>query len=405
MATITPKILKKNKKQDGTWNVVYRLTHNRKSRYIKTIHYVTQDSIVGDDDLHIDYVIDFLADEIKKYRRKISDISDIELLDVEDVKSILVDEKKDVDFIAFIQQHITKLKDQGRDKTAKPFGTVYNSLRDYVSGPLYCSKVTSKFLEEYEKYLRTPKELVRQQGSVKAIRKTSVTDKGLHNHMAAFRTLFNEAKKYYNDEDTGKIVIKNNPFFKYKIIQKKNKKHKNLSIDQIRIIRDAKTHSRIEKLAKAMFMLSFYLCGMNTVDIFNYWQLLKHKPDRLTYNRSKTRGKREDDALISILIPDEAKKIISELDLSTTNIDLLNKDISLGLISLRVRLNIPEMTLLYARHSFATIARNDLNISREDVALALNHVSQDSRITDTYLAPDWSKIDRVQEAVINELSI
>lgn len=51
--------------------------------------------------------------------------------------------------------------------------------------------------------------------------------------MAALRTLFNEARKHYNDEEIGKIVIKNNPFVKYKIQPKKNKKHKNLTIDQI----------------------------------------------------------------------------------------------------------------------------------------------------------------------------
>lgn len=32
--------------------------------------------------------------------------------------------------------------------------------------------------------------------------------------MAALRTLFNEAKSTFNNEDSGRIVIKNNPFIK-----------------------------------------------------------------------------------------------------------------------------------------------------------------------------------------------
>src|SRR5690606_33822196 len=147
-----------------------------------------------------------------------------------------------------------------------------------------CSKITSKFLEEYERYLRRPKIIKRQQGSVIAEKETFVTDKGLHNHMAAFRTLFNAAKFYYNDEDTGRILINNNPFSKYKVVAKKHKKHKNISIDQIRMIRDYDPVTKKETTSQKMFMLSFYLCGMNSVDIFKNIDRLKKLPQRLGYN-------------------------------------------------------------------------------------------------------------------------
>src|SRR5690606_28160618 len=104
---------------------------------------------------------------------------------------------------------------------------------------------------------------------------------------------------------------------------------------------------------------------------------------------------------ISVKIPQEAKTILSDLDMKYKNIDRLNNTLSVGLRSFMKDLNLEELTMLHARHSFATIARNDLNISKEDVAIALNHVSEENRITDTYIAPDWSKIDRVQSLVID----
>lgn len=404
MATITPKILKANQKQDGTWNVVYRLSHNRKTRYIKTHHYVTSDHVVNGDDVHIDFVIDHLATDLKQYRKRISEIENIELMSVDDIKELITNDSKDIGFKQFVIHHIEKLKKEGREKTAKPFITVFNSLNDYSEGEIYASQITSKFLEKYEIYLRTPKKIKRQQGSVIAEKETKLNDKGLNNHMSAFRTLFNAARNHYNDEDIGKIIIKNNPFSKYKIAPKKRKEHKNLDVTIIRTIRDYKPESRIEKIGHHMFMFSFYMCGMNTVDIYKNWNTLKGKPDRIGYNRSKTEGKREDSAYISVNIPMEAAELIDMIKITHNTIDLLNKEISLGLISIRKKLGIDKLTMLYARHSFATIARNDLNIPKDDVALALNHVNQNSRITDTYLAPDWSKVDNVQKKVIDYIN-
>ena len=56
-------------------------------------------------------------------------------------------------------------------------------------------------------------------------------------------------------------------------------------------------------------------------------------------------------------------------------------------------LGIPDLTLYAARHSWATIARNDCGISLDDVAMCLNHKSGHD-VTDTYIKKDWSIIDR-----------
>ena len=53
-----------------------------------------------------------------------------------------------------------------------------------------------------------------------------------------------------------------------------------------------------------------------------------------------------------------------------------------------------------ARHSFATIARNDCNVPMEDIALCLTHRSGFD-ITDTYVKPDFSRVDRVIRQVLD----
>lgn len=42
-------------------------------------------------------------------------------------------------------------------------------------------------------------------------------------------------------------------------------------------------------------------------------------------------------------------------------------------------------------------------MSKDDVALALNHVDEGNRVTDIYIAKDWRIVDEVQEKVLKKL--
>ena len=61
------------------------------------------------------------------------------------------------------------------------------------------------------------------------------------------------------------------------------------------------------------------------------------------------------------------------------------------------------VTFYWARHTFASVARNDCRMSKDDVALALNHVDEGHRSTDIYIEKDWGIVDYVQENVTNLL--
>jgi len=67
-------------------------------------------------------------------------------------------------------------------------------------------------------------------------------------------------------------------------------------------------------------------------------------------------------------------------------------------------MDIPIVTHYWARHTFASIARNECRCSIDDIGMALNHIDQTNRITDIYIAKDWSIIDDVQEKVTGVLS-
>lgn len=53
-----------------------------------------------------------------------------------------------------------------------------------------------------------------------------------------------------------------------------------------------------------------------------------------------------------------------------------------------------------SRHSWATIARNDLRINKYVVHEALNHVDDAMKVTDMYLEKDYSQNDDANRRVI-----
>lgn len=74
------------------------------------------------------------------------------------------------------------------------------------------------------------------------------------------------------------------------------------------------------------------------------------------------------------------------------------------MIQLRKDTGLDNITLYWARHTFANTARNVCRMSKDDVALALNHIDEGHRTTDIYISKDWKIVDDVQENVVRELT-
>lgn len=95
------------------------------------------------------------------------------------------------------------------------------------------------------------------------------------------------------------------PFFDYK--EKPNLVRQiTLSIDELRSFRDAKITSKWSVCARDIFMLSFYLCGMNFADIYDRDFNLSY----VSFIRRKTRSRRDPGDLTEFDIQPEAREIL-----------------------------------------------------------------------------------------------
>jgi len=73
------------------------------------------------------------------------------------------------------------------------------------------------------------------------------------------------------------------------------------------------------------------------------------------------------------------------------------------MLHLRNLTGIKDLTLYWARHTFASTARNRCRLNKDDVSLALNHVDEGNRVTDIYIEKDWKIVDDVQKKVMRIL--
>lgn len=198
------------------------------------------------------------------------------------------------------------------------------------------------------------------------------------------------------------------PFRRFKIKTQETAK-RSLSIEQLRTLRDYPVQPYQEKY-RDIFMLMFYLIGINSADLFTLPPL---QGEYITYHRAKT-GK-----LYKIKVEPEARDIINRYQGKKFMLDVGDEyknykdfthwmNIGLKKIGQMERIGkggkkiiqplFPSLSAYWARHTWATIAAS-LDIPKETIAAALGHSS--NTVTDIYIRFDNRKIDEANRKVID----
>jgi len=432
MARISVVVLEKNKRLDGTYPIHIRVFVNGKYAYIDTelsAHRWELEKKKGSKTSSVlsikDRILFKRADFIlRKYEDLLESVNTTNL-SASSLRTILISKISQgkqlgngVNFIQFIDELILSIKSNERTGSAANMTNLRNSLVDYVGRPmLFNYEITTLWLESYSTWLKKERKMLRR-NQKKMVEYTvkGVGDSGLYNKLKELRTAFNAMIKQYNNEGSGEIVIKNYPFRDFKLIQP-DTLPRGLDAKELlplyRLFDEYKTLSWREKMALDLFFLSFFMIGINAVDLYKVTKD-KLKNGRLIYNRSKVKDRRKDKARTPVKIEPEAELILNKylskdgpqlLILSSRykKSDYLNKALSIGMRALCTRANIADIDFYAARHSWATIARNDCGVSKDDINLALNHKEQSKAMqtTDKYIRPNYSMIDIANRKVID----
>ena len=107
MATFGIKVFKHHKKKDGTFNVKVRVTKDRKTAYMDTIHYVTAKQLTKEYEVKDTAVLKELYNTIEVYRESVTRLgAKTAYMSAEDIRAFLEQKSEKVDFLDFCQQHI-----------------------------------------------------------------------------------------------------------------------------------------------------------------------------------------------------------------------------------------------------------------------------------------------------------
>lgn len=155
--------------------------------------------------------------------------------------------------------------------------------------------------------------------------------------------------------------------------------------------------------ARDFFMLSFYFCGINPIDLYNLPQF----PDgRISFVRTKVQF--HEPQPIHISIQPEPQDIINRHKGKEHLLDFAEHYLSFAncyhylkhrLKKLGDMIGCPGITFYWARYSWATYA-SKLDISDSTISKALGH-SSTTLAEKRYISFDWSKVDKANRRVID----
>ena len=277
---------------------------------------------------------------------------------------------------------------------------------------------------------------------VEWMRSRGTGDRGVELIISNHRAVHNEAKRLYNDDDDEEPNIKRSPFdaamreVRIPTSKKSMIEKRALPASTIKYMYELETTgSDRADSSKDAFLLSFCLCGMNAADLYELKEL--DSMGRVDYYRQKTKERSGEMSHIVVEIPSIIRPIhekhLSKRDLpyettkkvwefaekfSSTNTfsASLNKGLKVVARAMAHKyaeghnitedeaydaLQLPKDLQFYAaRHSWATIAANDCQISIDVVDQALCHAGN-SVAERSYIKRDFSLVNNANAKVID----
>lgn len=406
-------------KQDGTTNIKIRIYHNKAAQYIPTEYFINPD-LMGDDGSissstnnaeELNYEIGKIIQRYREISIKLGS-ERTKKMDCSELKEELIKsaspEAEFIDFVAFAREIISK---SVKRKTANWYETSLNSfIAFYGSERIDAKDIKTKTLEGFKEHLVTRKIVIKSKNKDCANIIRNMEPGSINNYLRGIRSLYNKTKKHFNNEDFDIIRIPNNPFSKIQIPEY-IRKRKSLPVEAIIKIRDAKFDNPHTTMARNTFMMLFYLMGINMKDFFS---LAKETYGRVEYQRSKeTTVDNKSHIPMSVKIEPELRTLLDYYSNGTflsyfrmqytdynnflkavnRNLKIISKELGLGV----------KLSTNWARHSWASIARNKAGIAKADVDFCLGHVNNDYKMADIYIDIDYSVCDRANRAVLDLL--
>ena len=391
MAILKATVRFKNK--SGLYPVYIRFTQVNHVSYIKTSWLVNDKGLNRKKEIVDPFVIQQTSILIDEYYKQLNQI-DTSNWTIQEIVKYLTDFNEDMSFSDYAMKHVQKMIQRGQERTSRNYKWALHHMERFAkTDNIKFSRLTSAFLNRW-------------------IESLSETNRCKEQYPVCMREVYKAAIRDFNDEELGIVKLKN-PWSKVKIPKSDVPQKRAIPASKLRaffnVIPDRSRFTNpLMELGQDVALISFCLCGLNSVDIFNA-KKDQYKNGIFHYERQKTRMTRSDKGYFEIRVPEFLKPTFNKYlsqdpsspwlfnfheRLSTS--DSFCANVNTGIRQIWEKVGPDFKASLYAfRHSWATIAQNECGASLNDVDFGLNH-------SINKMAKVYVKIDYTPAWILNE---
>ena len=389
MATLKLTIFKPKVLKDGRHKIRIAVCHKGVTSYITTQFIVEENQfkngqVIKSPDAAI--VNRKLRKMLDQYQDCLDSITDASLYTSSQLKNILVSSTKrnGCTFSSVTEEYIKELEEENRHNYALLLERNCRYFSDYINGDILMADITPIIIESYSRYLKVKKGLSDTTVNMMISRTRTIVNRAIRLQLVKY-----EVYPFINTHIPSAPV-----------------RELDISLDAFNRIRNSKPDSRRTIMAKDLFLLSFYLGGVNLIDLLE----IDFREDKVEYVRTKSKNTTQGARTISFSVPEAAKPIIKKwMNKTNGRLDFrynytysnFSRYLSRSIHILVDELGISETVSYYsARKTFAQFA-SELGIPDSIIDYCLGHSDKSKGVIRYYTKVKEKQADMAISKVID----
>ena len=291
MTTLKTAVVPAKQLKSGKHKIRIAVRHKQETRYIVT-RYTIDDitnfkdgQVIGIPDAHVINVK--LRNILNSYQDALDKLSAEAYTPTHIIEYLSRTKGESLPFLQSSNNVIHDMEEENRIGTSGLYKITLRYFADFLNGDILFDCLTPKTIKDFDLFLSKSKNL-------------NPTTRGIH--MAHIKAIINAAIR---DKE---VKFETYPF-EYYVIPSLEVRELDISIEELKLIRNCQITEKSMRMARDAFMLSYYLGGINLIDLMN----INFKGATIIeYIREKSKNTKKGDKKISLSIPPEAVPIIKE---------------------------------------------------------------------------------------------
>lgn len=296
MATIKLAILKHTQAKDGSYKIRIAIGHKQETHYIitryKVLTWANFKNGVVCNQPDANYINVKLRNLLNDYDTRLDSIPNLSDLSCGQLRDMLRDMRavtSSATILGVANEYTTLLRKENRTSYAKIIDTMVRKFLEYTNGDIYLQNISTATIDGYSHYLKA-------KGFAPAYETMCLVN---------IRTLVNRAIKLQL------VRYDVHPFLYWHATQAEPREL-DISVEDMRKFLTFQGKAKGKQRSVDFFLLSYYLGGINLIDLVAYDFRNYKQQGILRYIRRKTRIKKRSNQYVEFSIPAEAYPIIDK---------------------------------------------------------------------------------------------